>query len=111
MAAIVTFIVGRKFRGEIKWARAGQALSFIVASLRWRLGLVANREFARHRLRRVVYIGVPRAVVERRTQRGQLIRGPQAPVPVFVPFADFFQFQAGAGRAAAARAAARGDAA
>ena len=35
----------------------------------------------------------------------------QAPVPVFVPYADFFQFQAGAGRAAAARAAARGDAA
>ena len=36
-------------------------------------------------------------------QRGQLIGGPQAPVPVFVPHADFFQFQPGAGRAAAAR--------
>ena len=38
-------------------------------------------------------------------QRGQLIGGAQAPVPVFVPHADFFQFQAGAGRAAAARGA------
>ena len=57
------------------------------------------------RLRRVPYIGVPRAVVERRMQRGQLIGGAQAPVPVFVPHADFFQFQAGAGRAAATRGA------
>ena len=90
---------------ELGARRAEEARSFIVASLRRRLALVANREFARHRLRRVPYIGVPRAVVERRMQRGQLIGGAQAPVPVFVPHADFFQFQAGAGRAAAARGA------
>ena len=41
------------------------------------------------------YIGVPRAVVERRMQRGQLIGGPQARVPLYVPYA-----QAGAGRLA-----------
>ena len=41
------------------------------------------------------YIGVPRAVVERRMQRGQLIGGPQARVPLYVPYADFFQYQAG----------------
>ena len=50
-----------------------EARSFIVSSLRRRLGLVICREFARHRIRRVPYIGVPRAVVERRMQRGQLI--------------------------------------
>ena len=43
-----------------------EARSFIVSSLRRRLGLVICREFARHRIRRVPYIGVPRAVVERR---------------------------------------------
>ena len=31
-------------------------------------------------------------------QRGQLIGGPQARVPLYVPYADFFQYQAGAGR-------------
>ena len=54
-----------------------EARSFIVSSLRRRLGLVICREFARHRIRRVPYIGVPRAVVERRMQRGQLIGGPR----------------------------------
>ena len=78
-----------------------EARSFIVSSLRRRLGLVICREFARHRIRRVPYIGVPRAVVERRMQRGQLIGGPQARVPLYVPYADFFQYQAGAGRLAA----------
>jgi hypothetical protein len=48
----------------------------------------------------VPYIGVPRAVVERRMQRGQHIGGPQARVPLYVPYADFFQYQAGAGRLA-----------
>ena len=39
-----------------------EARSFIVSSLRRRLGLVICREFARRRIRRVPYIGVPRAV-------------------------------------------------
>ena len=88
------------------WARAAQeeARSFIMSSLRKRLGLVVCREMARHRIRRVPYIGVPRAVVERRMQRGQLVGGPQERVPLYVPYADFFQFQAGAGRLAAAGA-------
>ena len=77
-----------------------EARSFIVSSLRRRLGLVICREFARHRIRRVPYIGVPRAVVEQRMQRGQLIGGPQARVPLYVPYADFYQYQAGAGRLA-----------
>ena len=73
-----------------------EARSFIVSSLRRRLGLVICREFARHRIRRVPYIGVPRAVVERR----MLVGGPQARVPLYVPYADFFQYQAGPGRLA-----------
>ena len=77
-----------------------EARSFIVSSLRRRLGLVICREFARHRIRRMPYIGVPRAVVERRMQRGQLVGGPQARVPLYVPYADFFQYQAGPGRLA-----------
>ena len=72
-----------------------EARSFIVSSLRRRLGLVICREFARHRIRRVPYIGVPRAVVERRTQRGQLIGGPQAQVPLYVPGSTNFDAVAG----------------
>ena len=90
-----------------QWRDGGaqeEAPSFIVSSLRRRLGLVICREFARHRIRRVPYIGVPRAVVEQRMQRGQLIGGPQARVPLYVPlyvpYADFYQYQAGAGRLA-----------
>ena len=59
------------------------------------MGLVICRKFARHRIRRVPYIGVPRAVVEQRIQRGQLIGGPQVRVPLYVPYADFYQYQAG----------------
>ena len=81
-----------------------EARSFIVSSLRRRLGVVICREFARHRIRRVAYIhrraSRERAVVEQRMQRGQLIGGPQARVPLYVPYADFYQYQAGAGRLA-----------
>ena len=49
--------------------------------------------------------GLNGAVARRRMQGGQLIGGAQAPVPVFLPHTDFFQFQARAGRAAAARGA------
>ena len=83
---------------------AEEAKSFYVSAFRRRLGVFVAREFARHRIRRVPYVGVPRAVVERRTQRGQLIGGTQAQAPLYVPYADFYQFQAGAGRLAAAHA-------
>ena len=49
-----------------------EARSFYVARLRRRMGVAAVREFARHRLRRVPYVGVPRAVVEQRMQREAL---------------------------------------
>ena len=44
--------------------------------------------------------GVLKRAVVARMQRGQLIGGPQAQVPLYVPYADFFQYQAGAGRLA-----------
>ena len=33
-------------------------------------------------------------------QRGPRIGGPRARVPLYVPYADFYQYQAGAGRLA-----------
>ena len=39
-----------------------------------------------------------------RVGRKLLIGGAQAQAPLYVPYADFYQFQAGAGRLAAARA-------
>ena len=40
----------------------GEVHGFYVAQLRRRMGVTAVREFARHRLRRAAYVGVPRAV-------------------------------------------------
>ena len=51
-----------------------EARSFYVARLRRRMGVAAVREFARHRLRRVPYVGVPRAVVEQRMQPSRELR-------------------------------------
>ena len=74
-----------------------EARSFYVARLRRRMGVAAVREFARHRLRRVPYVGVPRAVVEQRMQR-EALRNRMAGDPLAEPpYADFFAFQAGPG--------------
>ena len=80
------------------WAHAlSEARSFYVARLRRRMGVAAVREFARHRLRRVPYVGVPRAVVEQRMQR-EALRNRMAGDPLAEPpYADFFAFQAGPG--------------
>ena len=53
---------------------------FYVAQLRRRMGVTAAREFARHRLRRAAYVGVPRSVVEQIMQqqaqpRPEFLRG------------------------------------
>ena len=47
----------------------GEVHGFYVAQLRRRMGVTAVREFARHRLRRAAYVGVPRAVVEQMLQQ------------------------------------------
>ena len=45
-----------------------EARACVLSRLRRRVGLVVVREMARHRLRRVPYIGVPRHIVEERMQ-------------------------------------------
>ncbi len=60
------------------------------AKLRRRMGVTAVREFARHRLRRAAYVGVPRAVVEQMMQQEAMrvrLHGQPAAEP---PYADFF---------------------
>jgi hypothetical protein len=79
---------------------AGMACSILTASFAV-LSSTSSPARAASSLTLTTYIGgVPRAVVERRMQRGQLIGGPLARVPLYVPYADFFQYQAGAGRLA-----------
>ena len=83
-----------------EWRRWGarsqaEARSFFVASLRRQLGVHAVREMARHRLRRVPYIGVERAVLQRRRDRGVLGTGGQRQAPEGGPQAvDLFVHQA-----------------
>ena len=66
------------------WRRMGcsaetVAYGLIVASYRRRLGVVAVREMARHRLRRVCFVGVSRA-------RARVLAGPRADAqPVGAP--------------------------
>ena len=55
----------------------------------------AARAFARHRLRRIYYVGVPRSVVEQRVRRGDAGLGgggvnPAAPADVLE---DFYAYQ------------------
>ena len=68
----------------------GEVHGFYVAQLRRRIGVTAVREFARHRLRRAAYVGVPRAVVEHMMQQEAMrvrLHGQPAAEP---PYADFF---------------------
>ena len=57
----VARLLGARSQGEVH--------GFYVAQLRRRMGVTAVREFARHRLRRAAYVGVPRAVVEQMMQQ------------------------------------------
>ena len=57
------------------WRSAGarneaEARSFWVGLCRRRIGVAATRAMARHRIRRTVFIGVPRAVLDDRVRRG-----------------------------------------
>ena len=69
---------------------AGEMRAFIISQLRRRMGMATVIAMARHRLARVPYIGVPRAMVEARLRREAA--QPYAPDPAH---ADFFAFQAG----------------
>ena len=79
---------------EQQWRLAGarsatEMRSFIVSRLRRRMGMATVIAMARHRLARVPYIGVPRAVVAARQRREAA--QPYAPAP---DHADYFAFQA-----------------
>ena len=86
------------------WLRYGarsqsEARSFAVASIRRRLGVFVVREMARHRLRRAMYVGVPRSVVERamRVRReavGEQLAGSLGAPPSVAPLEDFLAHQA-----------------
>ena len=57
--------VTARLRAQSQWRRFGarsesEAYSFFVAATRRRVGIFVLREFVRHRLRRIPYVGVPR---------------------------------------------------
>ena len=96
---------------ERQWQLAGarsasELRSFIVSTLRRRMGMAAVQAMARHRLACVPYIGVPRrfiqAMIDQRAQRGAAAAHggrPYAPPPWIH---DFYQYQMGAHVVAAA---------
>ena len=88
-------------RARRQWRALGarsesEAYGAIVAGLRRFVGVASMREFARHRLRRLPLVGVPRATVD---ARRQALRGGRMVVvqgQAERPFAaqDFYAFQA-----------------
>ena len=84
-----------RLRGDREWRLAGartatEMRAFLVSMMRRRMGLAAVQAMARHRIARVPYIGVPRAIVQTRMQRGTVAGQAYAPAP---GHADFYQFQ------------------
>ena len=70
---------------------ATEARAFFIARLRRSLSVVIAREMARHRLRRIPFIGVPRAAIrDRPPQRAQ--QGVQH-LPHMAQLADFMRYQ------------------
>ena len=67
-----------RHRATAQWRRYGarsaeEAYGFFIAALRRRVGVFAAREMARHRLRRIPFVGVPRAAVVAYTGRPQQV--------------------------------------
>ena len=72
-----------------------EARSWWIGYCRRRIGVAVARAMARHRLRRVPFIGVPRPVLDARARRGAAA----APVPAGAGYDDtdtlaFFTYQA-----------------
>ena len=94
--------VAAKLQAERRWQVMGsrneaEAKSFLTAALRRRLGVVVVREFARHRLQRLVYVGASRASVRDRLQRGarrHWANGDGDDEGVAVGIDDFYLYQA-----------------
>ena len=92
---------------ERRWRLMGarsmtEARAFFIARLRRSLSVVIGREMARHRLRRIPLIGVPRAAIRAR----QPLQAPQEArhMPQMAQLADFMRFQAYGAAPVAARA-------
>ena len=69
---LIACIARRRARAE--WRRYGartedEAYGFFIASLRRRTGVFVARELARHRLRRVPFVGMTRAALDAYRQR------------------------------------------
>ena len=81
---------GGRFFARVRGGRtADEMRAFLIAQMRRRMGLVAVQAMARHRLARIQYIGVPRAVVEGRRRRGDV-----QPVGRWFVDDDYFAYQA-----------------
>lgn len=68
IAAIASAMAGRRWR-LLGFRSEAEALSATTTIVRRRVGVAAARAYARHRISRVPYIGVPRAVIERQMAR------------------------------------------
>ena len=84
--------VARKIWQWVGARNEAEARACVLSRLRRRVGLVVVREMARHRLRRVPYIGVPRHIVEERMQPFHL-RAIERGGGAAVSAADFYAFQ------------------
>ena len=84
--------VARKTWQWVVARNEAEARACVLSRLRRRVGLVVVREMARHRLRRVPYIGVPRHIVEERMQPFHL-RAIERGGGAAVSAADFYAFQ------------------
>ena len=70
-----------------------EARDFYIQRIRRRLCLITGREMARHRLRRIPFIGVPRATVRARMQHRDAY-GPAQPHQFGMQVEEFHRYQA-----------------
>jgi len=87
---------GADAQAQREWQLAGartqtEMRAYCISRARQRIGVATAQAFARHRLARAVYIGVPRAVVQAQMQAPRPGSQPYAPDP---RHSDFFQHQA-----------------
>jgi len=91
-----------RIMGARSWS---EAFGFILQSMRRRLGVVVAREFARHRLHRVPYIGHTRATLARARAHAEMqVAAMHAGPAQGIRWEDFYAYQhyaqAGAARVA-----------
>ena len=94
--ALIEVIARRQ--AAARWRRYGarteaEAYGFFVAALRRRVGVFVAREIARHRLRRIPFVGVPRAALTAYAQRSRAARRPAERDAAQVASHEFFAFQ------------------